>query len=161
MSKKRGILLFVICMICFMVMPENRARAAKGFYFRYKKVAAVPGKNAEKFLKKAGKPNKKERGDSCLTDGYDYIYEYDSFRLSTYTEEKSEDAIQFVSSIELTSDQVKTPEGVKIGSPEKTVKKKYKHANKKYGIYTKVKNHTKIVITIKRKKVAGIMICGE
>lgn len=139
----------------------SEAKDNKGYGFKYKGIKVMPGDDASKFLKKVGKASKTTRYNSCLTDGYDYTYKFKNFTLSTYTKNKNSNAVQYVSSIELTSKGVKTLEGIKLGSSEKQVKKKYKNAKKSYGIYTKAWKKTKILISVKNKKVISIMICEK
>ena len=132
--------------------------ASKGYSFKYKKVSIKPGDSAEKFLKKAGKPDSADRANSCATEGYDYTYDYGSFILTTCTKNKKKKAKQYVCSIKLVTDKVKTAEGIKIGSTEKQVKKKYKNAKSKYGVYSATKGKTKITIEVTDKKVTAIEI---
>lgn len=132
--------------------------ATKGFYFTYNKAKAVPGSNAASFIKAAGKASKTTKKNSCATKGYDYTYKYADFTLVTYTEKKTKTATQYVLSVEITSDKVKTPEGVTIGSSEAAVKKAYKGAKAIAGVYTATKGSSKVSIEVKDDKVTSIKI---
>lgn len=139
------------------VSTEAQA-ASKGYFFKYEKTKATPGKAAAKFIKAAGKAKSSKKANSCATKGYDYTYEYDDFKLGTYTTTKTVGAKEYVSYIELTSDKVSTAEGIKIGSSESLVKSKYKTAKKNFGVYTAIKGNTKITIAIDNGKASEIKI---
>lgn len=162
MSAWKHALRVTICLlltaVCAAAAVSDAMAAPRGYYFEFQKKKATPGASAEPFLEAAGEAQKTTRSNSCATKGYDYTYEYEDFILRTYTKEKKQGAAQYVSGIVLTSKEVKTPEGIKIGSKEKTVKKKYKNAKESFGVYTKTKGKTKIVIAVEDGKVSGIEI---
>lgn len=162
MNEYRGLLKKFLYMVVVMAIAlstvEPVLAASKGYGFSYNNEKIAPGQAASKFLKAAGEANSVKKSDSCATKGYDYTYEYDDFTIITYTEEKTKKAKQYVSSITFKSSNVKTNEGIKIGSKESTVKKKYKGAKKKFGVYTSKKGATIINITITKKKVSAIEI---
>lgn len=158
MKKWKRLLQAAGCLILAFVIAVTDVQAASGYYFKYNDEKATPGSSAEKFLEAAGEPEKTSKTNSCATKGYDYKYEYKDFILKTYTNDKKKNATQYVNSIVFTTNKVKTPEGVKIGSTEKTVKKKYKNAKEEFGVYTKKKGKTKIMITVDDGKVTAIEI---
>lgn len=131
------------------------------FMIKYKNVVITPGDNVTDYINKLGRCNNISKFPSCLTEGYDYIYDFDKLIITTYSLDKNKSATQYVSSIELKSKKIKTMEGLKIGDKEKKVLKKYKKAKKKYGVYTMKKGNTKIIIGVKNKKVKSILICNK
>lgn len=162
MKNWKNVLRVTACLFLTMVIAladvQGVFAATRGFYFKYNGEKAMPGSSAEDFLEAAGAAKSTSKTNSCATKGYDYKYEYEDFILNTYTNDKKKNAKQYVNSIVLTSKNVKTPEGIKIGSKEKTVKKKYRNAEKNFGVYTKIKGNTKIIITVDDGKVSKIEI---
>lgn len=154
---KRILCLCLAFVMLFTATPAVEA-ATKGFYFKYNKVKAIPGEDASKFIEAAGEADDVSKTNSCATKGYDYTYTYEDFILETYTEKKTKDATQYVNSITFLTDEVKTPEGIKIGSKESTVKRKYKGAKKSFGVYSLTKGETKITVEVEDKKVTAIKI---
>lgn len=128
--------------------------AASGYSFKYKGVSISINSNAKKFLKKAGTPVKKTEKKSCAYAGKDRTYQYKDFTVTTYS--KSDKGTEYINSITLTSSKVSTREGIKIGSSEKDVKKKYKKAKENFGVYTATKGKTKLLITVDDGKVTAI-----
>ena len=90
----------------------------------------------------------------CAYDGEDIKYVYDDFTLVTYTEKKG--GTEYVQSIKFTSKKAKTKEGIKIGSKEKTMKKKYGRARDNFGVYTYKKGKMGITFTVDDGKVSAI-----
>lgn len=164
MKYKRNGLKAAACLLFAVMLAaavQTVQAAPRGYYFVYMGEKAVPGASADDFLEAAGEAQKTSRSASCAAKGYDFTYEYEDFILTTYTNSKKKNAKQYVSSIVLTSEAVETPEGIRIGSREKTVRKKYKNAEESFGVYTGTKGKTKIMITIDDKKVSGIEIVQQ
>lgn len=146
----------VLLMLCVSIYPSD---AVSSYQFKYNGVTIGIDSKAKTFIKKAGKVKKKSTKKSCAYKGYDRAYRYKYFTLSTYS--KSKKGAEYVNGITFTSSKVKTKEGLKIGSKESTVIKKY---GKKYNklqyetnnryVYTKGKS--KLQIQIKNKKVSKI-----
>ena len=128
--------------------------AASGYSFKYGGVSVTIGSSATKFLKKAGKPVKKTEKKSCAYAGKDRTYQYKNFTVTTYS--KSDKGTEYINSITLTTSKVSTKEGIKIGSKEKDVKKKYKKAKENFGVYTATKGKSKLLITVNKGKVTAI-----
>ena len=63
---------------------------------------------------------------------------------------------EYVQSIKFTSKKAKTKEGIKIGSKEKTMKKKYGRARDNFGVYTYKKGKMGITFTVDDGKVSAI-----
>lgn len=162
MRDYKGLCKKILCLLVAAVITisvvEPALAATKGYYFSYNKAKATPGQSAAAFLKAAGEADSVKKTNSCATKGYDYTYEYKGFTIVTYTNTKKKNAKEYVSSIKITSSDVKTAEGITIGTKESTVKKKYKNAKKKFGVYSHKKGKTIINITVEKKKVTAIEI---
>lgn len=144
-------------MVIASVLP-TQVKAARGFSMKYEKTTVTPGDKADKILDKAGEPKSTKKKNSCATEGYDYTRTYKDFTLYTYTKTKKKNATEYVSRIKFLTDDVQTSEGLKIGSTEKTLKKKYRGAKENFGVYSKTKGKTKINITVSKEKVTSIEI---
>ncbi len=145
--------IMLVCSLVAGVCVVN-ADAASGYGFKYNGVTITIGSSATNFLKKAGTPTKKTEKKSCAYAGKDRTYKYKNFTITTYS--KSDKGTEYINSIQLTTSKVSTKEGIKIGSSEKDVKKKYKSATYKFGVYTATKGKTKLLITVKNSKVTAI-----
>lgn len=130
------------------------AEAAAGYQFKYKGVTVTMHSAAKKFLKKAGKVQKKKVKKSCAYKGKDRTYQYKDFIFYTYS--KSAKGAEYVMGITFRTNKVSTKEGVKIGSPESLVTKKYGNAKAKFGIYTYTRGKSKLQFEIANKKVKNI-----
>ena len=125
MKKSKKIISLVLAIAMVLLVPVSVVSAApKGYGFRYAGVTVYVHGKASGLIDKMGEPNKKSKSKSCAYDGEDIKYVYDEFTLVTYTEKNG--GTEYVQSIKFTSKKVKTKEGIKIGSKEKTMKKKTK-----------------------------------
>lgn len=127
---------------------------SKSYQFTYKKVTVSMNGSAAKLIKKAGTPVKKNESKSCAYDGKDRVYQYKDFILYTYS--NKDNGPEYVSGITFLTSDVKTKEGIKIGSSLKAVKKKYGKAKETYGIYTYKKGNSKIQIEVTDDVVTNI-----
>lgn len=159
--KRTTKLLLSMLLVCSMIlsMCVVNVDAASGYKFKYKGISITIGDSATKFIKKAGKPKSKTEKKSCAYGGKDRTYKYSYFTLTTYS--KTDNGTEYVNSIVLTSSKVSTKEGIKIGSTEKQVKKKYKSAKENFGVYTVTKGKSKLVITVDDGKVTKIQYLAK
>lgn len=128
--------------------------AAAGYKFKYSGVTVTMDSAAKKLIKKAGKPIKKSVKKSCAYKGKDRTYQYKDFILKTYS--KTDKGAEYVQGITFRTNGVSTKEGIKIGSDESAVKKKYGSQKPNFGIYTYIKGNTKLQFEISNKKVKNI-----
>lgn len=157
MKKVAKVLMSLLLMVSLVAGTcAVNVEAVSGYSFKYGGVSITIGSNAKKFLKKAGKPTKKTEKDSCAYAGKDRTYQYKNFTVTTYTKSKAANSTEYINSITLTSSKVSTKEGIKIGSSEKDVKKKYKKAKENFGVYTATKGKSKLLITVDNGKVTAI-----
>lgn len=156
MKKSIWTKMVTICLAAILVMSSvaQPAEAAAGYQFKYKGVTVGMHSAAKKFLKKAGKAQKTKVKKSCAYKGKDRTYQYRDFIFYTYS--KSAKGAEYVMGITFRTNKVATKEGVKIGSPESLVKKKYGKAKAKFGIYTYTKGKCKLQLEIANKKVRNI-----
>ena len=146
----------VICLALVLVAGSaaQPVKAAAGYQFKYKGVTVTMHSPAKNFLKKAGKAQKTKVKKSCAYKGKDRTYQYQDFIFYTYS--KSAEGAEYVMGITFRTNKVATKEGVKIGSPESLVTKKYGKATPKFGIYTYTKGKSKIQFEVTNKKVSNI-----
>jgi len=85
-------------------MPE-------GYYFAYKDFNILLDADYEKVSAEIGEANDVFEAPSCAFDGLDKMFYYDDFIIGTYPDGEKD----FIMSITLTSDNVQTPEGAKLG----------------------------------------------
>ena len=88
---------------------------------------------------------------SCAFNGLDKQYDYGSFVLTTYPI----DEVDYVNSVELKDDLVKTAEGVAIGASEEDVKAAYGEPATA-GDYSYTKGDSKLLFVVKDGKVSSI-----
>lgn len=92
-----------------------------GYVFYSGEIAVEVGEDADEVISRLGKPNRSATAESCAGLGCDEVYYYNGFKIGAFRE--GDDCE--ITSIELTNDTVATREGIKIGSPESSVKKAY------------------------------------
>lgn len=156
-KKMTGILMIVVLMIGFYsVIPSGcRVEAAgKGYCFTYNKVTVSMDKKAAKFIKKAGEPVAVKVKKSCAYKGKDRTYQYQDFILYTYS--NSNNGPEYVNCITFLTDQVKTKEGIKIGSTLEEVTDTYGKGKENFGVYTFTKGTSKLQIEITDDIVSNI-----
>ena len=147
---------FALCLALILTAGFSTSASAKiqGYYFKNAGVTVTMDSAAKKFISKAGKPVKTKVEKSCAYKGKDRTYQYKNFILKTYS--NSEKGAEYVQSITFLNKSVSTKEGVKIGSDESLVTKKYGKAKPKFGIYTYTKGNTKLQFEIEDGTVKNI-----
>lgn len=151
LKKAAAVCLAAVLVVGSAVQP---AEAASGYQFKNNGVTVTMHSPAKNFIKKAGKPQKTKVKKSCAYKGKDRTYQYKDFILYTYS--KSANGAEYVLGITFRTNKVSTKEGVKIGSPESLVKKKYGNAKPKFGIYTYTRGTSKLQFEVTNKKVSNI-----
>jgi len=97
---------------------------AGNFVFKYENTDILLGStDTEKLLGDLGKENSKLDVPSCAHDGTDHVYTYTNMVLTLYQATGSETS--YVSDVLVTSDLVKTPEGLEIGMKDEDARKMY------------------------------------
>lgn len=140
-------------------VSETASAKAKGYQFKYNGVTVEMHSAAKNFIKKAGKPQKTVVKKSCAYKGKDRTYQYKDFILYTYS--KSAKGAEYVNGITFRTNKVATKEGVKIGSAESVIKKKYGNAKAKFGIYTFSKKNGKLQLEVTNGKVTNIRYTAD
>ncbi len=140
--------------LLFGVISAPADAAAKGYKFKYNGVTVTMNSKAAPLIKKAGKVLKKTVKKSCAYKGKDRTYKYKNFILYTYS--KSDKGTEYINGITFLTKNVKTKEGIKIGSSLSDVKKKYGKGTCKFGIYTYKKGKSKLQIEVTGDKVTNI-----
>lgn len=99
---------------------------AKNWTFQTGSVTIEIGGNCADALKtlESTCKNKSATGSCWKDTGEDVVYQFDGFRLKTYRT-KENDPKETLLAVEFTTDGVKTPEGITVGSTTDAVKKAY------------------------------------
>ena len=100
---------------------RNKADVREEYVFVAGGVEIEIGEDADEIISRLGEPNRRAVAESCAGLGCDEVYYYNGFKIGVYREGDDADIV----SIELTNDTVATKEGIKIGSPESSIKKAY------------------------------------
>lgn len=158
MWKKIAVFLMAAVFVIGMAGDCSQA-ASKGYVFRYNKASAKMNGAAANFIKKAGTPNKTISKKSCAYEGKDRTYEYEDFILYTYS--NSDDGPEYIGGITFLTKDVKTKEGIRIGSSYEDMVKKYGKGKENYGIYTYKKGKSVIQIEIKDGKVNNLRYLAD
>jgi hypothetical protein len=124
--------------------------AVGGFEFTKSGVTVAMNAPAADLVEKLGSYSYFESA-SCAFNGLDKQYDYGSFVLTTYPI----DEVDYVNSVELKDDLVKTAEGVAIGSSEDDVKNAYGDPATA-GDYSYTKGDSKLLFVIKDGSVSSI-----
>ena len=151
-TKLAALCLAVVVAVSTVAAPVEAK--SKGYVFKYKGVSVTMNGKAKKLIKKAGKPKKKIVKKSCAYKGKDRTYTYKDFKVQTYS--KSNNGAEYVSEIRLLTNKVKTKEGIKIGSTEEQLTKKYGKTQPKFGVYTYKKGSCKLQFMVDNGKVTAI-----
>lgn len=98
--------------------PENKTK----FAFSYNNVKITPNDYTKALVKAINADYEYLESPSCAYVGLDKCYIYKDFTIYTYPDSKAED---HVLEIELTTDSISTPEGLKIGDTSDKAKEIY------------------------------------
>lgn len=148
------ITLCLVMVLAVSSLSDSASAKSAGYQFKYKGVTISMHSAAKNFIKKAGKPVKTTVKKSCAYKGKDRTYKYKDFILYTYS--KSNNGPEYVNGITFLTKKVATKEGIKIGSTEKSMKKKYGKAKAKFLVYTYKKGSCKLQIEAVNGKVKNI-----
>lgn len=146
-----------LCLVMVLIissLSDTVSAKSAGYQFKYKGVTVSMHGAAKKLIKKAGKPIKKTVKKSCAYKGKDRTYKYKDFILYTYS--KTNNGPEYVNGITFLTKKVSTKEGIKMGSAEKSITKKYGKAKPKFLIYTYKKGSCKLQIEVTNGKVKNI-----
>lgn len=126
---------------------------SEAYSFKSGNVELTAGADAAAAISSLGKPAKTFEVDSCAYQGKDKVYMYTDFEVGTYPVK----GVDKISYINVLSDKVVTPEGIRIGSSVNDVVKAYgKALSEEFGTYSYKKGSTELKIFTKNKLVDGI-----
>lgn len=114
---KRILIMAVLALLLVSCQTKREEKKMGKYFFENNGVKISVGDDVSVIIKKLGKANRESRAASCAGAGEDIIYIYNGFRLSAYSENGKETVI----ALEITSDTVSTPEGVRLGDSADTV----------------------------------------
>lgn len=155
MKTSKKIMAVVLALLCVFTAPALTAQAAsKGYSFSNAGAKVYIHGNAKSFIKKQGRPSSKKKSKSCAYKGEDIKYTYKNFILTTYTNKKG--GTEYAQTIQFRNNKVKTDKGIKIGSTERQMLKKYGRKSDNFGVYTYKKGKMAIKFTVEDGKVTEI-----
>jgi len=100
---------------------STETTAPAGYTFVFKNTPLPIGSAAKPILDTLGEPINFFESPSCAYQGMDRIYTYAGIEITTYTEGETD----YVYSVAIIDDSVRTPEGVSLGASADDVKKAY------------------------------------
>ena len=153
-TKRRVVAFSMILMLIISALAVPAEAKPQCYKFTYKKATVTMSGPAKKFIKKAGKPKSKKVKKSCAYKGKDRTYKYKDFILYTYS--NSDKGAEYVNGITFLTSKVSTKEGIRIGSPYSSVKKKYGEVKDRFGVYTYKKGKSKLQIEVTDDVVTNI-----
>lgn len=159
MNKLNKFIFLVVILLIFLVgcssgkNTKEKNENAKGYIFENKGITISMTDKATPILKKLGKEKDYFEANSCAFQGKDKTYTYSGFELHTYEKNKTD----YVASVVFLDDSISTKEGINLDSSLDDVLKTYGNKyTEKSGVYTYIKDKTKLIITIKDKKIKAI-----
>lgn len=122
----KRLLAWFLCLAALLTLGSCGKKAEEGWVFRVNGVSMTLGEGcADALASLQSECRSQNATGSCWKDtGEDVIYQYDGFRLKTYRT-KSGDPNETLLAVEFTTDEVKTPEGITVGSTLDAVKAAY------------------------------------
>lgn len=125
------------------------------FVFTYENVDITLGAEPTEILAKLGEPKSKLDVPSCAHDGTDHVYTYTNMVLTVYQATGAETG--YISDVRISSDLVKTPEGLEIGMTPEDARSKYGDADQETDVlWTYKRGTSELVLTIKAGKIVSI-----
>lgn len=130
--------------------PEKKDN---GYCFIYNGVEIILGEKADGIIASLGEPNGVFESPSCAFEGIDKIFYYNGFLINTYPD-SGED---YILSVSLTDDSLKTPEGIMLGMALDDVLNAYGDGYKnELGMYTYTLENTELSFLIEDGAVVDI-----
>lgn len=124
-----------------------------GYKFTYNGTDIYMNAEASAVISKLGTYKDKFETDSCAFQGKDRTYTYNGFKVYTY----EKDGKEYILSVELTDDSVKTAEGVEIGSKKaKVVEKMGNDFKDTTGAYKYTNGKSTLTFVFKNDEVSSI-----
>ena len=120
------LLLLTAALLGCVACNTNPSDGAPKYVFNVGSITVKINDEAEAVIGALGEALDYSESPSCAFEGLDKVYIYAGFRIQTYPLNGKD----YVYSVELTDDSVKTPEGIAIGSSADAVLKAYGEAGK-------------------------------
>lgn len=95
--------------------PQTDTKAGSKYVFVYNNVKLPMNAEFGPLLKQLGEADSYFEAASCAFNGLDKVYTYKGLEINTYPNEENKE-IDYISSIRILDESVKTPEGITIGS---------------------------------------------
>ena len=149
---KKTVSILLVLSTLALLLCSCGAMNGGGFSFKAKGVTMTPNANAADAVNALGDPISYNESPSCAFTGTDKVYVYNGFMLYTYPKNNTD----YILKINLTSDSVSTPEGIKIGSTKSAVVSAYGEGSSSGSVITYTKGKTQLKITFNGETVKGI-----
>ena len=107
-------LLFAFLSGCLVSCDPRMKSAKEDYFFELGDVIIRVGDDANDAVERLGQYNCCQRANSCAGIGEDILFIYNGLRISAFSDGNN----SRISAIELTSDLLSTPEGVRIGDSD-------------------------------------------
>ena len=126
------------------------------FTFKYENTDILLGStDTEALLASLGEAKSSLDVPSCAHDGTDHVYTYTNMVLTTYQAKGSDTC--YVSDVLITSDLVKTPEGLEIGMSADDAKTKYGEPDESTDVTMTFKRGTSVLlVTLKENSIVSL-----
>lgn len=132
--------------MAFFTPVKTQAKTEDAFTFVSGLTEIRMGAEAQNVLAALGQTTKAVfETDSCAYQGKDRVYTYKDFEVSTFPK----DGKECISALVVTGADVKTPEGISIGSKAADVVKTYGANDGKFGIYRYDKGNSELTFYTK------------
>ena len=151
-------LMLAILMVCGTVACQKQEETTRFADLSIRGTVLTLGAEAPAALAALGEYRAVAETGSCYGDGLDRVYEYDSFKVKTYTDRDKE----YILSVEIFSDadaSIATPEGVAIGASRESVEALYDAAHETSDaklVYLRASDNVKLQFLIRDGKVTNI-----
>ncbi len=126
MKKMKRFSAFLVCCLVLLGLVACEKKTERGWIFKVGNTELEVGAVCADAIKALKNDCTGEKASgSCWKDaGEDVVYTYEGFRIKTYRKTEG-DSGETLLAVEFTSDAVKTPEGVTVGSTADSVKSAY------------------------------------
>ena len=131
MKMKSGRCFFgaVLILSVLLISCSNEKERVEKYGFYSNGVEIFVGDNTESVTERLGEWIRREESPSCADMGLDVIYVYPGFRIISH----EEDGVKRITLIEITSDTVSTPRGVRVGDGVDKVTSSYGEGYRRIG----------------------------
>ena len=124
----KRVFVFALLLACLSLCScdiNSESERAREYCFESKGISFTVGDDSERVVAALGNPNLKLSSVSCADEGMDVVYSYNGFKIYSH----KRDMQGIITEIDITSDAIQTPEGIRIGDSTDRVLEKYGEGN--------------------------------